>query len=154
MTGVRFQNGPRRWSTAAGVIIFGLLLLGTVFFKSYQSGYFVARPPLDLDGRPALVFFTLTRGCECQMRVVEAAEAQLEGWEVPQAEAVSLIPVNFSRRPDLARQYQVSRAPALVLLDGSGQGVWRQDLSLSDTAPLDLEAAEEQIIRLTRQSSR
>jgi hypothetical protein len=31
----------------------------------------------------------------------------------------------MARHPDLARQYDVIRAPALVLLDAEGQVVWR-----------------------------
>jgi hypothetical protein len=50
----------------------------------------------------------------------------------------------------LARQYDVARAPALVLLDAAGQVVWKQDLGLSDEAPLDLEAASLQIERMLK----
>jgi len=56
-----------------------------------------------------------------------------------------VIRVDFDRRPDLARQYGVARAPALVLLDSQGQVVWKQDVGLSDKVPLDLNQVEVQI---------
>ncbi len=55
----------------------------------------------------------------------------------------------MARHPDLARQYDVIRAPALVLVDAEGQVVWRQDESLSDESPLDLNQAERQIEAVT-----
>jgi len=45
----------------------------------------------------------------------------------------------------LAQQYGIARAPALDLLDTEGQVFWKQDVGLSDEAPLDLDAAETQI---------
>jgi hypothetical protein len=53
--------------------------------------------------------------------------------------------VDSNRRPDLARQYGVARAAALVLLDGRGEVVWKQDVGLNDEAPLDLSQAQSQI---------
>jgi hypothetical protein len=101
-------------------------------------GWFTHRQPLNLNGQPALVFFTLGRGCECQMTVIASAEAQIAAWDVPGEAGLPVLRVDFSRRPDLVRQYGVARAPALVLLDAQGQVVWKQDVGLSDEAPLDL----------------
>lgn len=47
------------------------------------------------------------------MVVVEAAEAQLAGWDSP----LPLLRVDFDRRLDLAEQFGVMRAPALVLVN-------------------------------------
>jgi hypothetical protein len=64
---------------------------------------------------------------------------------VPGEAGLPVLRVDFSRRPDLVRQYGVARAPALVLLDAQGQVVWKQDVGLSDEAPLDLVLAQSQV---------
>lgn len=60
-----------------------------------------------------------------------------------------VIHIDLDLRPDLARQYEVIRAPSLVLLNAEGQVVWRQDEGLSDESPLDLEQVERQAEALT-----
>jgi hypothetical protein len=65
----------------------------------------------------------------------------MDGWDAP----VQVIRIDLDRRPDLARQYQVIRAPTVILLDAAGQIVWRQDEGLSDEAPLDLIQAQSQV---------
>ena len=122
-------------------IIFITALALTLGLKATQLDWFAVRKPLPLNGQPALVFFTLSQGCECQMTVIHAAEAQLADWESP----VPLLRVDFDRRPDLAAQFGVIRAPALVLINAEGQVVWKQDEGLSDESPLDLDQAQSQI---------
>jgi len=65
----------------------------------------------------------------------------LTNWQAP----VQLLRVDFERRSDLASQFGVARAPALVLLDTDGRIVWKQDEGLSDEAPLDLEQVRIQV---------
>ena len=108
-------------------------------------GWFAHRQPLVLNGQPALLFFTISRGCDCQMKVVHNAEAQLAAWQLPANLGLSVIRLDFNRRLDLAKQYRVARAPALVLLETAGRVVWKQDEGLSDEAPLDLIQAQSQI---------
>ncbi len=127
------------------LILFGTLVLALLAIKSFNDGWFEPQTSLALNGQPALVFFTLGRGCECQMVVIRGAEAQLAAWPVALAEQIPILRVDFSRRPDLVRQYNVARAPALVLLNETGQVVWKQDLGLSDEAPLDLIQAQSQV---------
>ena len=122
-------------SRKIGWAVFLCALALTLGLKTAQSGWFTFREPLLLNGKPALIFFTLSQGCECQMSVVRAAEAQLTNWQAP----VQLLRVDFDRRPDLAEQFDLARAPALVLLDSDGQIIWKQDEGLSDESPLDLE---------------
>ena len=130
----------------AGIlIIFGSVVLALLVIKSFNDGWFEPQTPLALNDQPALVFFTLGRGCECQMIVIRNAEAQLAAWPLLEQETIPLLRVDFSRRPDLVKQYNVALSPALVLLDAQGQVVWKQDLGLSDEAPLDLAAAESQV---------
>jgi hypothetical protein len=57
--------------------------------------------------------------------------------------------LDFDRRSNLAHRFTVVRAPALVLVDAAGEVVWKQDLGLSDEAPLDLASAEAYIRQLS-----
>lgn len=127
-------------------ILFLASLILTLSLKAVTEGWFAARAPLPLNGQPALVFFTLSKGCECQMTIIRAAEAQLADWVSP----IPLHRVDFDRRHDLAEQFHVVRAPALVLINAEGQIVWKQDEGLSDESPLDLNQAERQIEALTK----
>lgn len=128
--------------------LFCVLVLAVLALKSFNEGWFELGEPLEVTGEPTLVFFTLADGCECEMSVVNAAEAQLAGWSLAQAGKIPLLRVDFSRRPDLVKQYGVARAPALVLLDANGNVAWKQDLGLSDDAPLDIAQAEVQARQL------
>lgn len=127
------------------LMIFGVVVLAVITIKSFNESWFEPQTPLALNSQPALVFFTLGHGCECQMLVVRNAEAQLAAWSVALEERIPILRVDFSRRPDLVRQYGIARSPALVLLDGNGQVVWKQDLGLSDESPLDLIQAQIQV---------
>jgi hypothetical protein len=124
------------------------VVLTLLAIKSFNDGWFEMKTPLALNDQPALVFFTLGRGCECQMAVIRGAEAQLATWPLLERGTIPLLRVDFNRRPDLVKQYNVARSPALVLLDAQGQVVWKQDLGLSDEAPLDLLQAQNQIEEL------
>lgn len=126
-------------------IFFLTALTVTLGLKVVQTGWFAPRPPLELDGNPVLLFFNKARGCECELLVYNNAQAQMDVWQAP----VRIISIDSDRRPDLARQYKVLRAPTLILLDAEGQTVWKQVESLSDEAPLDLYQAERQIEALT-----
>jgi hypothetical protein len=121
-------------------LFFGALAL-TFMLKAAQLGWFAPRPPLELDGGPALLFFNKSRGCECELLVYDNANSQIDGWKAP----VRVIRVDLDRRPDLMQEYGVIRAPSLVLLNAAGQVVWRQDEGLSDEAPLDMEQVEVQV---------
>jgi hypothetical protein len=121
------------------------LLIGIFGLKAAQLGWFDPRPPLDLDGKLVLLFFNKSRGCECEMLVYNNAYSQMDDWNSP----VRVIRVDMDRRPDLARDYNIIRAPSLVLLNADGQVVWKQDEGLSDESPLDLNQAERQIEAMT-----
>lgn len=122
-------------------IFFLTVLTVTLGLKAFQMGWFAPRPPLELEGEPGLLFFNKARGCECELLVYNNAEAQVDVWNVP----VRVIHIDLDQRPDLARQYEVKRAPSLVLLNAEGQVAWKQDEGLSDELPLDLDQAERQI---------
>lgn len=138
-----------RWRKIA-LVSFIAIAVAVLAIKEFNNNLFEPRIPLELNGRPALVFFTLGEGCACQMGVVRAAEAQMANWVGVPAEEIQVLRVDFNRRPDLDKQYGVVRAPALVLLDGAGQVVWQQDVGLSDDTPLDLDQAEAEIEKLSQ----
>lgn len=142
------QQAGRNARQRIGLAAFGVILAMVLLAKLFYSGWLDPRTSLELDGQPALVFFTLSRGCECQMVVVQAAEAQLAYWDVPVEIGIEIIRLDFDRHSNLAHRFRVMRAPALVLVDAAGEVVWKQDLGLSDEAPLDLAAAEAQILIL------
>ena len=144
------KRAPRWWA----LLVLAALFLGPMVLKAVQEGWFAPSPPLELNSQPALVFFTLSRGCECQITVVQSAEAQLAAWDLPSAFGLNVIHVDSNRRPDLAGEYGVARAPALVLLDARGEVVWKQDVGLSDGAPLDLSQAQSQIEALVSDNAK
>jgi hypothetical protein len=122
-------------------ILFLASLTLTLRLKAVQLGWFIPRPPLELDEKPVLLFFYKSRGCECELLVYNNAKAQMDVWKTP----LRVIRIDMDHRPDLVRQYDVMRAPTLVLLNFEGQVVWRQDEVSSDEMPLDLDQAEGQI---------
>jgi hypothetical protein len=126
-------------------LVFLLGLAFTLGAKAVQLGWFAPRPPLELDGEPALLFFNKARGCECELFVYNNAAAQMDVWNT----SLRIVNIDLDHRPDLAQQYDVIRAPTLVLLNAEGQVVWKQDEGLSDESPLDLNQAERQIEALT-----
>lgn len=140
------KRSPRWWGL---FVLLGLFLV-PIGLKALQEGWFAPHPLLELNDQPALVFFTLSNGCECQMVVVAAAEVQLAGWAFAGETGLNIIRVDFDRRLDLARQYGVVRALALVLLDAGDQVVWMQNEGLSDEAPLDMEQVQREIETLTQ----
>ena len=140
------EGGGRRNVVKRAVGIGFLLVVGGLLAaKPVASGWLDRQPPLPLGDQPALLFFNSDRGCPCALVVYQAADAQLASWPEPARQGVHLHRIMIERRPDLARQYRVARAPTLVLLDGAGQIVWRQDDVISDTAPLDLRTVEARI---------
>lgn len=126
-------------------IFFLASLTLTLGLKAVQLGWLNPRPPLDLDGEPVLLFFNKSHGCECELLVYNNANVQMEEWITP----LRVIHIDMDRRPDLARDYDIIRAPSLILLNVDGQVVWKQDEGLIDESPLDLNQAERQIEAMT-----
>ena len=122
-------------------ILFLGALAVTLGLKAVQLGWFALRPPLELDGKSVVLFFNKARGCDCELFVYNNANAQMDVWNAP----VRVIRIDMDQRPDLVRQYEVVRAPTLVLLNAESEIVWRQDEGLNDESPLDLEQVECQV---------
>jgi len=133
-----------KYKAVAG-LVFLLVVALILGAKALQLDWFTPKLPLDLNNQPALLFFNNDRGCECALFVYRNADAQLSAWPEENHVGIPIIPINLERRPDLAQQYQVIRAPALLLLDSAGQILWRQDEVISDEFPFDLKTLESQI---------
>src|SRR3972149_1128265 len=84
----------------AALVLYGALVMAVLVIKSFNDGWFEPQTPLELIDHPALVFFTLGRGCECQMKVVLNAEAQIAAWEVPGESGLPVLRGVFSRWSD------------------------------------------------------
>ena len=124
-----------------------LLVLGA---KAIQQGWLTARPPLELNDKPTILFFNNEQGCDCVLAIYQRADAQVAAWPAESRHGVSLHRIHLKQRPDLGKQYQVVRAPTLLLLDAGRNEVWRQDEVTSDWHIFDLETAEAQILSLQR----
>lgn len=125
--------------------------IAVVGIKAFQSGWFESHRPLELNGKPALLFFNVSKGCECQMVVSNNANDQIASWSEEARRGIPVIKIDIERRPDLAGQYGVYRGPALLLLDSQGQLMWVQDYSIKDDLPLDLNQFEVEIQSLVTQ---
>ncbi len=141
---------PRtRWLVWLGFIGAVLVVMG---LKAWQLGWFQTKAPLVLDGRPAVLVFVKKRGiCECEQVVIDNAHAQIDGWSENDRQGLPIHQIEMDLRPGLARQYDVIRVPSLLVLDASGQIVWRQDgvtKFTSDEYPLDLDQVQNQIAAL------
>lgn len=130
------------------LLVFVVLVLGILGLKVARQGWFAVHPPLELNDQPALLLFTLSEGCDCQMRVIRRAATQIAFWEPPEHLRINIIWIDFDQRPDLVDYYHVDRAPALVLLDSNEELFWMQDDPLSDGKPFDMAEVENQITSL------
>ncbi len=122
-----------------------LVILAVLGYKAWDAGWFIPRAPLALNGEPAVLFFNRHKGCEYAVEVYRAATRQVRAWPKDRLHRVRLIQVDLDRRPDLGQQFQVVRAPALLLLDAAGSPVYRQSEIVTDLEPLDLRLLEQKI---------
>ena len=128
-----------------GLLVYVLVILAILGYKAWDSGWFMPRTPLALKGEPAVLFFNRHKGCECAVVVYQAAARQLRDWPEEKLQGVRLIEIDLDRRPDLGEQFQVGRAPTLLLLDAAGSPLYRQSEIVTDLEPLDLPLLEEKI---------
>ena len=140
------MSANRKWIGLAALAA-AFIVLGA---KGIQQGWFAPRPPLELGGKPALLFFNNDRGCECVLVIYQRADAQIANWSAADRQNVPLHRINLKQRPDLGKQYNIYRAPTLLLLDGAGRELWRQDEIISDQHIFDLQQFEEMIAVLPK----
>jgi hypothetical protein len=129
-------------------LAFAVILLAVLGAKSLRDGWWARQDPLNLGGRPALLFFNNDSGCECVLVIYQRADAQIAAWPAVARHDVPLQRINLEQRPDLGEQFHIARAPTLLLLDGEGNEVWRQDEVLSDDHVFDLGRFESEIVAL------
>ncbi len=132
------------WKRAARLILAGAVL-ALLALKAVQLGWLAARPPLELPDQPVVLFFNNRRGCKCVLAIYRQADAEIDAWSQAAGVGLPLYRIDLERRPDLGRQFSIRRAPTLLLLDGQGNEVWRQEEVLSDTHVFDLKQAEAEI---------
>jgi hypothetical protein len=128
-----------------GLLAFIVLLLAIMAYKAYDEGWFLPRTPLELNGQPAVLFFNRHKGCECELVVYNAAERQIQAWPESNRQGILFVQIDLDRRPDLGAQFNVVRAPALLLLDGDENIRYRQNDVITDLEPLNLPALEQKI---------
>lgn len=116
-----------------------LIVLGVKFSIQFTQGE-AAR--LDLNGQPMILFFSLDASCECIRQMIHAADFQIAHWSEEARQGVVVNRYDFDQNRQLANQYGVYRVPSLILLDGRGRVVSRQDDPLLKNGPLDLKMFE------------
>lgn len=136
------------------VILGGFIVVLVLFvsLKAVNEGWLQPRTPLpaEVGNEPVLLFFNKYKGCECELMVYQAAEAQIEAWLAVERSGLPVYSYNLSRRPDLAKRFSIIRAPALLLLDATGNVVHYQNEIVTDQVPFDLKSYEEKIFMLLK----
>lgn len=112
-----------------------------------------AGPPIELNNQPALLFFNNDEGCECVIPLYQKADTVIAAWPSDQRAKIPLYRLVLDKRPDLQRQYNVERAPMLLLLDADGQVVWREWGVASNPNVFDLTRVEMKISLLLTAAS-
>lgn len=128
-------------------ICFGLvgliLILGGVKFALQAS--FPAQQSLELNQQPAILFVNVNQGCECMLELAHSADTQINEWTTTQSASLPVYRIDFDTQKKLLEKYRVFRAPCLILVDGSGNILWRQDYPLAEGGPFDLAQLEIEI---------
>jgi hypothetical protein len=87
------------------ILVLWISLVGVILgIKALSMGWFTRQQPLELNGQPALLFFNLARGCECQLVVARNADAQVAAWPENSRAGIPIHAYALERRRDLARQ--------------------------------------------------
>ena len=130
------QKRKAIWMGLLGLI---LIVLGIKFAMTIVIA---ASLPLDLQGKPAVLFFNLDKPCECMVELTQRAETQIANWPEERRDSIQLVRIPFEQRRDLQAKYEVFRVPCLILVDAQNQVIWRQDYPLIESGPFDLEELE------------
>ncbi len=139
-----FQNKNVHQRALVGGIV--LVLIGIVLgIKAWQEDWFSPPAPVEIPPQPVVLLFNRYRGCECALNVYEAAEWQVRGWPEEARSSLPVIVLDLDRQTGLGKQFQVHRAPTLLLLDEAGNVIYRQNEIVRDDLPLDLETFERKI---------
>lgn len=136
-----------KYRKVVGFSIIGLILifLGIKFTIQRMSGQVIT---LIQNGTPVLLFYNIAEPCQCSRELVARANTQIVMWPEERRGGVKLVRLNFGEDREMEAKYKVFRAPALVLLDGGGEIVWRQDYPLSEGDPFKIEELEAALAEL------
>ena len=136
----------QKHATRLGFVGILLVVLGLKFLFQWNFAY---SPPLRLEGKPTLLFFTLDQPCECIQELVQQADEQINAWPETERKGIPLIRIDFDTRKDLADKYHVFRVLCLVLVDADGEIVHRQDYPLIEGGPFELAEFEARMQNLS-----
>lgn len=128
-----------------GSLAFVVVILTILAYKAYDQGWFLPRIPLVLNSQPAILFFNRHKGCDCALAVYNSAARQIREWPEGRRQGIQFIQIDLDQRPDLGTQFDVIRAPSLLLLDIDGNTRYRQDEVVTDVNPLNLSLLELEI---------
>jgi hypothetical protein len=138
-----FPPAPR---TIVGLVM--LMALAILGVKAVDQNWLRlpgAQDGLELNGQPALIIFNSYTGCDCVQRVYRAADYQVSYWPEEDRMGVPVIYLNFDQWSELQEQYDVVRAPTLILVDADGSMIYQQNEIITDEFPLDLNTFEQKI---------
>ncbi|PKO05392.1 MAG: hypothetical protein CVU41_12210 [Chloroflexi bacterium HGW-Chloroflexi-3] len=145
---MKIKNRSESWL----LLLFILGVLVVLLFKGLNEGWFSSREPLVLEGKPVLMLFNRYKGCECELVVYEAAERQIKNWANEDRGGIEVVIFNLDRRADMKKQFEIVRAPTLILLNAEGEIILNQDEGVSDTEPLNLPLFEIKIKEVLNES--
>ncbi|MBI9043313.1 MAG: hypothetical protein JEZ06_02435 [Anaerolineaceae bacterium] len=139
----------RRTSQFLIWVSFFCVLLFVLAFKAFQLDWFRPNYQLDLNGQPAILIFLIDQGrCECEQFVNDNARSQAENWSSKDHQGLLIYQIDIKKYSNLAKKYKIIRAPSMLLLNASGEIVWRQDGAINDDFPLDLSNVKKRITTL------
>jgi len=140
------SSSKRKKIVAQVVIGLALIILsGKLAFDLYSS----TQVEFDLNDKPALLFITDDKPCDCAKKTTAEADYQIKNWSAPNLLAVQLIQIYIGDHRELEAKYDVFRSPALILLDAQGKVVYRQDYPIIGGKPFDLQEFEIKMRELT-----
>lgn len=139
---IRFHK-PWVWAAllAAVVLVAGVKELRPVLFGG--------GPHLALNDQPSILFFNNDEGCECIVPLYQKADAVIAAWPAERRGNLTVRRIVLDDRPDLQRQYDIERAPMLLLMDGNGRELWREWGVASNPEVFDLGEVESRIAALS-----
>lgn len=135
----------QRRTIGMGFIGLLLILIGLKFGLQLIP---TKQKPLELNQQPAILLFNVNEGCECMMELAESADIQVNQWANMQPDPLPIHRIDIDTEKDLVEKYHVFRAPCMILVDGAGSIVWRQDYPLTEGGPFDLQEFEAAILSM------
>jgi hypothetical protein len=135
-------SAQKRKAVVLGLTGLVLIVLGA---KAARQLYAQLPQSLDLDSQPALLFFSLDEPCDCVKKLISEADFQINHWPEETRQGIPVLRFDLDQNRQLASQYEVVRAPSLLLLDQDGKVISRQDYPVIKNGPLDLSKFEADI---------